>query len=203
MKPYQIIEDIIPKGYQNFLDRLCDDKDFPYFWTPKISYNPEDKKFKDPLIKNPPGWTHNVFDIDRGENSLALPHVRPVLWFLEQKTGLQVDTLKRIRIRRTTIQKDFTKENYCPPHVDLGMIEPYWSLVYYVDNSDGNTILFDREWKPEDPDNLFEETSHKKLFESVPVKGNGLLFKGKMYHAGNCPSYFQKRTVINYDFTVK
>jgi hypothetical protein len=203
MKQHQIIENIIPSSYQNFIENLCDNKDFPYFWTPKISYNPNDTKFNNPLIKNPPGWTHNVFDIDKGENSLAFPHIRPVLFFLEEKTGVKVDVIKRIRIRRTTNQIDYKPENFTPPHVDLGSIEPYWSLVYYVDDSDGDTILFDKEYKEGDPDNLFEETSHKELLRSKPIKGNGLLFKGKTYHSGNCPCFSNKRTVINFDFTVK
>jgi len=190
MKQHQIIEDIIPQGYQNFLEKLCDDKDFPWFWTPMISHNPDNIKFTDP-IKNPPGWTHNVFDIERGENSLALPHLRPVLWFLEEKTGVKVDTIKRIRIRRTTNQIDYKPHNYCPPHTDLGEIEPYWSLVYYVDNSDGDTILWE------------DKTAKKELLRSKPLKGNGLLFQGKTYHSGNCPCYFNKRTVINFDFTTK
>ena len=100
-----------------------------------------------------------------------------------------LDKVLRIRVRRTNPWPGHTLEHYNPPHIDLDTAEPYWSLVYYADDSDGDTFIFDND---------------DKIIERVkPVKGNALLFPGKFYHSGNNPVNYDKRTIVNFDFTVK
>ena len=181
------IENLIPKTYADDIEQLLDGEDFQYFWNSTISATGESI---DDRVKNNPGYTHNVFDFERqSQNSWTYPILKPILYFFEQKENMILDKVLRIRVRRTNPWPGHTLEHYNPPHIDLDTAEPYWSLVYYADDSDGDTFIFDNDGK---------------VIERVkPVKGNALLFPGKVYHSGNNPVNYNKRTIVNFDFTVK
>ena len=182
----KVIDNLIPKTYADNIEQLLDSGDFQYYWSNEIS---EGAVIKDEKVKNNPGYTHNVFDFEKQqENSWTYPIFKPILYFLEQKENMILNNILRIRVRRTNPWPGHTLEHYNPPHIDLDTAQPYWSLVYYADNSDGDTFIFEDE---------------KIIKRVTPVKGNALLFPGKMYHSGNNPVNFKKRTIVNFDFTIK
>jgi len=60
------------------------------------------------------------------------------------------------------------------------------SFLYYVNDSDGDTIFFDN--------------NKKEIKRFTPKKGTGLLFDSNILHAGSNPVKYDKRIVINFIF---
>ena len=200
-----IVDNFLPVSLQDKIQQLVDDKDFPWYFSSEIySEMSEEHKRKTPSwddskVSYPVSLSQVVF-YDGKVNSSHFHLFNSILDFLEMKTGIDVDQLMRIRIRRTTQTVGHTKDMYNIPHVDNNSSEPYKTFVYYIDESDGDTIMFDRYYTGNDSDsknflNVVEKNS--------PVRGTGILFDGLRYHAGNCPIKYKKRTILNFDFTVK
>ena len=90
---------------------------------------------------------------------------------------------------------------YNTPHVDMLHEKPFLTFVYYIEESDGDTLFFDRCFEKGSND---AEKAEPKILQRVKYKkGNGVLFDGHRFHAGNSPTNYLKRTVVNYDFTIK
>ena len=87
------------------------------------------------------------------------------------------------------LQNNKTKKaNHQIPHIDNDNDE-YYSLIYYVNDTDGDTILFDNDL-----------TITKKI---TPQKGKAILFKSNTLHAACNPIESYKRSVINFVFRYK
>jgi hypothetical protein len=84
------------------------------------------------------------------------------------------------------------------PHIDVKEHLPYKTLLYYVDDSDGDSVFF----KNTISDNILLDTNAVIDKKISPKKGRAIYFDGNIYHSGNCPVDYNKRTVINFDFKV-
>ena len=79
------------------------------------------------------------------------------------------------------------KENYISePHTD--MPDPHLACLYYVNDTDGDTIFFD-------PD---KTTIIKKV---APKKGRVVIFDGSIWHSSSTPTK-NVRSVINFNFSI-
>ena len=186
----KIFKDIIPTSYQNKLENLFDRTDFPWFYNGQIAPG---TKYEDDNITDSPGFTHVIWNESKVRSDYFY-HVEPILFFLEKETGKTVTDTIRIRARRTTQYPNHTLDKYNPPHVDLNIDDDYYSLVYYVDDSDCDTFIFEEQYNA---DNL--PVTFKPKYRIPPKKGCAVLFEGKNYHSGNTPVNFTKRTIINFD----
>jgi hypothetical protein len=87
------------------------------------------------------------------------------------------------------------------PHTDDGEEESYDStgyignrktLLYYVNNSDGETILYNEKYNGVP---IKEELTVKQIIQ--PVKGRAVIFDSNQIHSGNIPTDKKYRLVIN------
>jgi hypothetical protein len=69
-------------------------------------------------------------------------------------------------------------------------------LLYYVNDSDGDTILYNEVF--EEYEEVPENFTVNKTF--TPIKGNALVFDGLIYHSSSKPTKNSKRIIINIDF---
>jgi hypothetical protein len=96
--------------------------------------------------------------------------------------------IHRAKINITTRwPKEYEGKHY-PPHYDDEECENL-VIIYYIDNSDGDTILFND-----------DGTKRAKI---APQKGRLLLFHGGLLHAGQGPINHNRRTVLNINFSSK
>lgn len=202
-----IIHDLVPKSFQDaIVDRIQGDQHFPWFLLHKIGHPDHYGKGINPNYSNPNitddvGFFHMAFDGD-----FISPHYdffRTILEFFTDKTNIQIGNILRVRLRYTHKGKDHDKHKYAAPHVDFNTGYPYNTLVYYVDDSDGDTVIFDKIFNPleEEYDPAFTKPL-PELLRHTPKKGTGLFFNGHRYHAGNYPVDFSSRIIINFDFEV-
>ena len=77
------------------------------------------------------------------------------------------------------------------PHIDI--IDSHFVMLYYVCDSDGDTIIYNEQKKS---DNY---TVQKRI---TPKQGRVVLFDGNFYHTAEQPTD-NVRCVVNYDLTSK
>lgn len=200
-----LIEDVIPKSYQDaILNRVQGVNHFPWFLLHRIGHPDHygvgsTPQYLDPNITDDVGFFHMAFD--GNQTSPHFDFFRPVLDFFTEKTNIPVGNLLRIRLRYTHKGYNHTSSKYAAPHVDFNTGHPYSTLVYYVDDSDGDTIIFDKIFNPLDETyNPVLADPLPELLRVTPKKGSAIYFNGHRFHAGNFPVNYSSRIVINYDF---
>ena len=84
-------------------------------------------------------------------------------------------------------------------HVDLPPHLPHVACVYYVNDSDGDTIIYEQTINdtPGGSQNV-EVKEHKRV---TPRSGRAVFFDGSRYHCSSQPTNGY-RTIINFDLTV-
>ena len=93
----------------------------------------------------------------------------------------------RVKSNLQTQCENNKKEYYNSPHVDIPN-KNLKTMIYYVNNSDGNTFFFDNK------ENL-------NIIDSVePKKGRLVVFDGNILHSGQHPIQSEKRIVLNINF---
>lgn len=173
------VSNFLPEEYSNrLLDVVTDNINFPWFYNESIVENQKD------LF----GFSHVLF-VDGYQNSPFFPEFIDFFSHLENNFNIKIKNLIRARLRMTTsVGKVGVYENNM--HVDYRY--PNTTFVYYLNNSDGDTVLFDKFYN--------EDISEAKEVKRVkPIKNNGVLFDGLRYHSGAMPST-GRRLILNINF---
>ena len=115
--------------------------------------------------------------------------VQPILESVSQKLNKQIKEIGRIK-SNLLIQNKSEKNLLNCPHVDRDTAG-WHSLVYYLDDADGETVLFDKKGH-QGFDNL------KILDRAKPIKNTAVLFESDWYHTSTNPVDNSRRIVLNF-----
>jgi len=189
----------IDSEYADILSELVLDSDFGWYWNDGTVEQSE-KTYKssngcviDSKTKDIPQFCHSVL---LGGNILC-NHYH---FFSEMVQHIEphIGKIKRIvRIKLNLITKDggYPDGFYNGPHADY-YDNNLISFVYYVNDSDGDTIFFDSHL-----DGLEHSiTQLKEIYRETPQKGVGVAFKSNQVHTSSTPRFTDRRVVINYVF---
>lgn len=101
-----------------------------------------------------------------------------------------------VRCQANLIVNQRTDPNkYLIPHIDS--VHPgIKTLLYYVNDSDGDTFVFNEKYDPENP--VIDTVTIANRYS--PKKGTAILFDSNLYHAGSNPVLHQDRIAINFIF---
>jgi hypothetical protein len=80
------------------------------------------------------------------------------------------------------------------PHVDS--LYTHWVWLYYVNDSDGDTVFYDKWFDAENPN----PTDLTESLRVPPKKGRAVVFNGFQYHSSSSPTKSPFRSVINVNF---
>ena len=204
----KVISNFLPKSYADEIEKVLCSGTFDWYWTAEATIGGANRSLSDypfnPHIKSTGSLNHNAYEklepFGQIQNSIYYPLLRPIIWFLEQKEDIVVDELLRIRLRRTLQLPGMGDSDYNIPHVDISKPFKYTTMVYVVEETDGDTVMFNERYKDGDSGFMTEVTEMQRI---KPVKNNAIVFDGHQYHAGNNPTKYQTRTIINLDFTTK
>jgi len=191
----QIIDDLLPETYSKEILDLFTDSKFPWFYNPNISYLDDNfnNRFtnNDSRLKDTDAFIHG-FMVQGQKNSPYFDLIRPVLYFLEQRTQINISNL--IRIRGVFVHKNPMFGDYINiPHVDISF--PHNTLIYYVNDTDGDTVIFEEKYNGD------IDYSKKTIKQTItPKKNRAVLFNGMHYHTGSVPKD-NHRLVINFNFS--
>jgi hypothetical protein len=132
-----------------------------------------------------------VYNYEDENKSFVFEAMAPILTKFEEKCQTKIQKLLRIRMGMKHPKLGFGPENYNLPHVDY--FYPHGTLIYYINDSDGDTRIFDQTF-----DGTVEPTNFTVKARVVP-KANRMLYleNGFVYHTAANPIHHDRRIVIN------
>lgn len=188
-----VIENCIHPSLQDAIEK--------YYFSEKYVFNYVwSKKTDASLIKIENGILANPV-----EYNFLLPIIQSSL----NQIDLTYD-FGKIILARTLMQNSTENSIKNGVHVDTG--KKCYSAVYYVNDSDGDTLFFDKTTKDFTFDEYekmrFEENWKEKqeeiftkiVFRKTPKKGTTVIFDGSIYHASSSPTK-NKRCIFNFCYS--
>jgi hypothetical protein len=190
-----VCDDFLEPNAADAIERELASSQVPWFFYPNVNHR-----------TRPPDGLPGMFPTDArfedsfGFSSLLFPGSEPTApWLTHPKLVFEsfvkrhaLTPTKMLRIKANLLVRTATPNGPRPftPHVDIP--KPHWVLIYYVNDSDGDTVILDK---------TYPDWANAAVLHSVsPKKGRGVLFDGRHYHCGTCPTGHDCRIVLNYDF---
>ena len=177
-----IIDDFVPEVFQDYLYKKYTKKTW-YFLDgidTATSYpNIEDQnRFIDPnnpTLDNIEEQFQFVWEpFHTGRNIFRDEDINPLFFFhyLQLHTNFQYNfTPQRCKINLQTNAPHFKKTSHNAPHIDTQEVIPYhWTMIYYINDSDGDTLVFNETGENIPVKNF---TINKKI---SPKKGRAVIF---------------------------
>jgi len=190
-----VIPNLVPISVQDEIETVMTSLQFSWYYKHNISAHPSDPQiFKnDPNIKVRDAFVHMFYAEDINYISNYFLMVKPLTYFLEEKTGVVIEKLLRLRGVLTYRDPSWNQEHYLTPHVDQE--RPHWTMIYYVNDCDGPTHFY------EDMFDLNTSNFNKRVLSSsyTPKKGTCILFNGLRYHSNGVGNN-KNRVTININF---
>jgi len=182
---YVVIDDFIDESYQNHIEMFLLNPELQWYFYSATSENTDSVN----LVNHyeGPQFVHTFFDYYLKENSPHLNKILTVLKDLYKKTNIGEIKLLRVKSNLQMMRSNNTEKNFTKPHIDMN--EKHIVLLYYVNDNDGKTFLFNDDFSIKDA--------------IIPKKGRALIFDGKILHASSHPINYETRLVINYDLEIK
>ena len=148
-----------------------------------------------------PGFSHVAYLASDGGPTISPMSslLLPILFVFCEKAGIPYQALLRIRVGLFT--KAPSGATYHNPHVDF--VQPHHTAVYYVNDSDGETFVFDQTVGQVSVESSAEYAKDDKFTIAgcvPPEKGKMMCFDGRHYHASSSPTKANKRIAITYNF---
>jgi Putative 2OG-Fe(II) oxygenase len=187
------IDDVIPKAYQNQLE--AETSALGWF------FHGESARPGLEFTNNYGGFYHMAFDMASSTPVASAINAMliPLLFVSCDKAGLTFKDL--IRIRLGLFPRTMLDVPYHNPHVDF--YEPHVVGLYYVNDSDGDTVVFNETTQTltlEQSATFANEGKFTELARITPKKGRMVFFDGKHYHASMHPTKTSHRIVVTFDF---
>jgi hypothetical protein len=188
------IEKFIPPSYADIIeDIICKSPDFQWVYTPSTNNQREANIMRRDAASYESEQLVHALYLEGAKRSPFFDVVFPFFYFLEEKTGIRLGAIERIKANML-LRSSEPPDKYNAPHVDLPDAG-YKSLLYYVKDSDGDTVVFNESFR--DKKDL---TINKRV---APKKGRAIVFDSNTWHASSNPRQNQNRVVLNLIFQVK
>ena len=187
-----VVDDILTNEQQDYLKRILLSSEFPWFYTPDITGD-HSRDWR-------PAFNHYLVDdgiIKVGGKPLSLLqelinnclsklyqefNAKTNYELFRMRTFLQMPLANLVGSKRDTHHVDFYEERHL-------------SILYYVFDADGDTIIFENMYHPDHPE--IPELNELKVKKKVtPKQGRVVIFDGYHWHTGTQPQKGM-RCVIN------
>ena len=148
---------------------------FEWYWNETTSHTGEELKFK----------TKNTRDTGQFIHKIMMTDFESRLYegFKKVFDKISYHNMVRIKCNLNLNVTGYKKTYHQPIHSDVDE-KGYKSLIYYINDSDGDTIFFN--------DKL------KEIKRVNPKKGRAVIFDSQILHCGCNPIKQQQRGVINF-----
>jgi hypothetical protein len=189
-KTHLVFDDVVANP---FADKIQTDLTHPYFpWylsRTLLTVKPHEvEKAKEDFdnIQEYLAFIHVFFDNSNGNTVSNSPSgwiAEDLFRALLAKLNLDSGEILRCKANFQTQHRNKLPDTFNTPHVDHTI--PHYTAIYYVNDSDGDTRLFDKT---------------DEIARISPKKGRIIVFNGQTLHAGSHPYETDYRIVINYNF---
>ncbi len=183
----EIYDDLLPKKLIDEILFITTSSSFPWYKASNSFYAVSEKtaeKYKNnSFVVNTPQLAHQFFS-ENGNPSNSIWQDIPVVLV---ENFFKFYNLKSVEILRAKanlmLKTNIDTKYHNPPHIDTA--QSHDVLLYYVNDSDGDTIIFD------------SYLGNKIVKKISPKKGRFLYFSGEQYHASSPPVEHDSRIVVN------
>ena len=195
MSSVQIFDNFLPEDiYQKVKDHIGGPNQ-PWYFQNSITTEDTDNVPVDKFGFNF-SLMHSVDEFSFSDPDVAKTFKLLMEFYLKQKKVLKKARILRTRLDMTTYNKESV---LFEPHVDLD--PPHLTTIFYVVDSDGNTVIYNEKWHPLDQKEPKPE--ELTIMEEIEPVGNRLIaFDGYHMHTGHNPSKHSKRILINTNFAL-
>lgn len=169
----EVYDDIIPSELADNLENLLLGQSISWRYIQNITTPGSTSKYL-------PGFAYVFIDRKANFHDTSCYNISQILYSLTYK--LNINILNIIRARSFL---QIPSLNPSPNEIHTDFSFPHWVCLYYVCDSEGDTILFD------DNKNEIQRVS--------PKKGRIVFFDGSIKHCSSSPSKTH-RVVVNFDF---
>lgn len=198
----QIIDNFLDQDEFAQMTKILLGSQFPWFYGAYVSLDPNDADtIKDPLARETSGFHHVVFDREYSVKSFSYDYLIPLFEKIETVFGYTKDHMIRARLGIKFQKPGFTSENYNLPHVDY--YYPHDTLLFYLHDTDGDTRIFDQWYTPTDADTIDMPDTYTTQSRVSPKANRLVLINGLQFHTASNPITYDKRALININYTPK
>lgn len=180
----KICDNFLNESYNKLINETIFDPEFPWFYLGNTSGAKDFVIDNVSFNKNQTGFNHLVY-FDNLQRSNILPLLMPMVHNIEEKFDVTLNNLQRIRIGMNLNHGEIGSHY---PHTDMHI--PHYTLLYYIDESDGDTIFYKK-----------SKNNLEIDFKNTHKKNQAVLFDGLTMHSSSSPINYFKRTTININFT--
>jgi hypothetical protein len=187
-----VLDNLLTPSYADALENGV--RNLPYLYKEQTSEYTEDVPF---IITTPETRDYGQFVCPilhpKTTNLLGssfFDQVKPIFYSAQDRLQMQLHGLSRVKANLLLQQPHAPLDHYNIPHQDDD--QNTLSLVYYCNDSDGDTILFDQFYTGTPPERL---TIHQRV---TPKKNRAVIFDSTRYHASSNPINTKARFVLNF-----
>jgi hypothetical protein len=192
-----IIDDVIPTHLQDKIEDLFTSNRLPWIFFKDIAI-PSSEIKRLGITKLTPGIACYIKqDNPKFANEQLLKEVKIIVDESCKKIGKQCKDIFNARSFMHFPLAEPLRKEYDNVHVDIN----YEHLVclYYVNNTDGDTYIFDKTKK--ELNHISKDTKLGILKQVSPKKGRVVLFDGRRYHSSSGPTK-DIRCIINFNVQI-
>ena len=150
----------------------------------------DDVSIKNNQHQRRPGFKH-IFDVDIIHKS-----IKEIVNNCNKKISNKGDILEARSFLQLPLNVDFAGTGVDTPHLDR--FTPHLVFLYYVCDSDGDTIIYDYKTEKEGDVPFFEDV--KELKRITPKQGRVVIFDGMYWHTAEQPTK-DVRCIINFNIS--
>ena len=191
----KIIDNFLPERNFADLQKIILSEKFPWFYIEHASLAPEDNNIKDPMSMETSGFYHSIYEREWDVKSFTYEYFYSFFKMLEDNFGIREQSIIRARLSMKTPKVGYTKDNYNLPHVDYYV--PHDTLIFYLNNSDGNTRIFDQKYNMTGSNTGFGYDTFTIRDQVAPVANRLLWIDGLQYHTASNPIESNRRVILN------
>jgi hypothetical protein len=185
-----ILDDLIEKELQNQIEDIMFNCDWKFNIDNTYDYNSKSFGMKYRKFLNP--FEHDISP-SITTNILSNQKVFKLFYPIVEKTcnhiNFKLENISRCIAGIQGVQVIREKSKVCNIHVNQKT--PHLVLLYYVNNSDGETLLFDKTINDIDIIDVMylnERREFNVVNRIIPKQGRILLFDGRTYHSASSPT---------------
>lgn len=112
-----------------------------------------------------------------------------------ERTNTHINGIMRMKVNNQSRSLTHGYDTNCCNEIHVDSFEPHKTLVYYINDSDGDTFLFDKLWNKDD-----KHYDLKTALRVTPKMGSAVCFDGHRFHAPSNPIFRPRRYVLNINF---
>jgi hypothetical protein len=192
-----VIDDIVDKETQDLIESTVFGKETQWTFARSVFYDthPEVTSIQKKSLMS---FTKQLLNLDTGQIDPQYPLYAEVLKSIERKLNYKIQRVYNARVQLQLPLLTEKDKVWGVPHIDAHRNDKYMVVVYYVNDVDGDTVIFKQKKGEVTPEDVI--SGKLDVLQTVPPKkGRVVIFDGDLYHAVGKPKT-DMRCIINFNY---